>query len=176
MHVRTIELLQHLDTTRRQLADAFARIPLDQQDQRPAKDRWSAGEVLSHLSMIEASVAEILQGKLRRVLAGETLPPAGEQPRTWRKLADVLLDQDLKVVAPEFVVPDGSQSAAAAWESLESSRPRLRQLLLAADGLCTESVKSRHVLLGVLTFEEWFGFVGYHEQRHALQIAAITES
>jgi uncharacterized damage-inducible protein DinB len=173
MHARSLELLQHLDTTRQQLADAFAKVPKERQDQRPSSGGWSVGEVLAHLAMIEPSVAGILQGKLRRALSDGALPKAGDQPRAWRKLSEVLLDQDRKIEAPDFVVPDGTMTAVSAWDSLQVSRPKLRQVLLAADGICTDSVKAQHVLLGVMTFEEWLGFVGFHEQRHALQITAI---
>ncbi|MFT4515459.1 MAG: hypothetical protein ACI89X_001263 [Planctomycetota bacterium] len=171
MHARTLELLEHLDTTRQRLADAFANVPEANQDVRPSPAEWSAGEVLSHLAMIEVSVCEILQKKLRRAVALEILSVAGNQGRRWRNLASKLLDEDLKVEAPDFVVPDGTMTAASAWDSLQASRAKLRQILLAADGKNTEAIVSQHVLLGVLTFEEWFGFVGYHEQRHAAQIA-----
>lgn len=171
MHARTFTLLEHLDATRQRLADAFANVPEASRDVRPSPGSWSAGEVLSHLAMIEVSVGEILRRKLRLAIAAEILPTAGEQPRRWRNLASKLLDEGMKVEAPDFVVPDGSMSAASAWQSLQASRAKLRQILLAADGKNTETIVSRHVLLGVLTFEEWFGFVGYHEQRHAAQIA-----
>jgi len=171
MHVRTTDLLQHLDTTRQHLADAFLAVPEESRDVRPSASEWSAGEVVAHLAMIEKSVAEIMQKKLRRAMAMDSLTPAGGRSRKWRMLEERLLDAETKVEAPEFVVPDGSMPAANAWRSLQESRPRLRQVLLAADGKSTENVVSRHVLLGVLTFEEWFGFVGYHEQRHAQQIA-----
>ena len=170
MHVRTTDLLQHLDGTRKQLADAFGAVPVARRDERPAAGQWSAGDVLSHLAMIEASVVEILQKKLRRAMAAGSLSPAGGDSRRWHRLQGVLLDEELKIKAPDFVVPDGSQLAAEAWRSLQESRPQLRQVLMAADGKNTETVVARHVLLGVLTFEEWLGFVGYHEQRHAAQI------
>lgn len=171
MHVRTTDLLQHLDETRKVLADAYAAVPEDKRDERPAADQWSAAEVLAHLAMIETSVAQILQKKLARAMAMDSLTPAGGPSRKWRKLEDRLLDTETKVEAPEFVVPDGTMAATEAWQSLQESRPRLRQVLLAADGKDTSTVVSRHVVLGVLTFEEWFGFVGFHEHRHALQIA-----
>jgi len=170
MHVRTTDLLQHLDDTRKQLDDAYAAVPEAQRDVRPAAEEWSPGEVLSHLAMIEASVVEILQKRLRRAIAAGPLSPADDQRRRWPDLKEVLLNEELKVKAPSFVVPDGTQPAAAAWQSLQESRPKLRQILLAADGMNTETIVAPHVLLGELTFEEWFGFVGYHEQRHAAQI------
>lgn len=175
MHVRTTDLLQHLDQTRQCLADAFLAVPETARDVRPSTNEWSAGEVVSHLAMIEKSVAEIMQKKLRRAIAMDSLRPAGERSRKWRLLEERLLNAEVKVEAPEFVVPDGSMSATEAWQSLQESRPRLRQVLLAADGKNTETVVSRHVVLGVLTFEEWFGFVGYHEQRHANQIARAAQ-
>jgi len=176
MHARTTDLLRHLDDTRKQLADAFAAVPEGKRDVRPSADQWSAGEVLSHLAMIEVSVVGILQKKLRRAMAAGALPVASGSGASWRRLEGVLLDEDLKIEAPDFVVPDGSQSADAAWQSLQSSRPELRQVLLAADGRDTEAVQARHVLLGVLTFEEWLGFVGFHEQRHAAQIMRTCAS
>ncbi len=171
MHARTFELLEHLGTTRQYLADAFANVREANYDVRPSPVEWSAGEVLSHLAMIEVSVAAILQKKLRRAIAAEILPVAGEQSRRWRNLAGRLLDEGMKIEAPDFVVPDGTMSAVTAWQSLQESRAKLRQILLAADGKNTETIVARHVLLGVLTFEQWLGFVGYHEQRHAAQIA-----
>ena len=176
MHARTVELLEHLDATRQCLADAFASVPEAQHDVRPTSGEWSAGEGLSHLAMIETSVGEILQKKLRRAIATEALSAAGNQSRRWRDLASTLLDEGIRVQAPDFVVPDGTMTAASAWQSLQTSRGKLRQILLAADGKNTETIVSRHVLLGLLTFEEWLGFVGFHEQRHAAQITRTRAS
>lgn len=171
MHARTEELLEHLSSTRQSLADAYLAVAAGDRDRRPRPEAWSPGEVLCHLAMIEKSVVAILRRKLQRAVGAGSLPLAQQGPRTWRDLATLLLDDGTKIDAPSFVVPDGTMQAAEAWQSLQDSRTALRDVLLAADGLDTSSIVQRHVVLGPMTFEQWLGFVGFHEQRHAGQIA-----
>src|ERR1700688_1500430 len=64
MHARTQELLDHLDRTRRDLRDAAAAVPANLRDRRPGPDRWSAVEVVEHLSRVESRVAALIDGEV----------------------------------------------------------------------------------------------------------------
>ena len=53
MHTHLTEVLSRLDGARAALRGALDAIPAPLQRQRPAPDRWSAAEVLEHLTLVE---------------------------------------------------------------------------------------------------------------------------
>ena len=53
MHTHLTEVLSRLDQSRSALRDAVDAIPAAMQRQRPAPDRWSAAEVIEHLTLVE---------------------------------------------------------------------------------------------------------------------------
>ena len=53
MHTHLTEVLSRLDTARGALRGAIDAIPAAMHRQRPAPDRWSAAEVLEHLTLVE---------------------------------------------------------------------------------------------------------------------------
>lgn len=57
MQPRIQEILSHLDTRRADLRAAVDAVPASERGTRPAPDRWSAGEVLEHLAMVEGRMA-----------------------------------------------------------------------------------------------------------------------
>lgn len=174
MHERTTELLRHLDDGRRALRAALDAIPPERRDARPDRGGWSAANILSHLARTEGQVAAFLQRMLRRALADAPLPPAPAAGPVLASFdADLVLDRTKKVEAPDFATPDVAMAADEAWSALERARARLRQVLLAGDGLDTSSLRQAHFLFGELTFEQWIAFVGLHERRHTAQLDAL---
>lgn len=178
MHPRTVELLRHLDDARARLTSARDAVPAERRDRRPPGGAWSIGNVLAHLARTEAQVATLLQRKLRTAMADNALPALADPRPLSAALGDFdgerLLDRAQRVAAPESARPDPTQTANEAWQALQDARQRMRQLLLAADGLDTDTLRAPHPLLGELTFVQWVAFVGYHERRHAAQIDELA--
>ncbi|HEU4629913.1 MAG TPA: DinB family protein [Gemmatimonadaceae bacterium] len=174
MHTRIAELLDFLDAQREVLRAAVARVPADAGERRPAPDRWSAAEILEHLSLVERSVAGLLTARLAEARAGGL----GPDTATTSVLATFdlrrVLDRSRRVTASTRAQPSQGLDAAAAWAALERTRAALREAVLAADGLALGEVTHSHAALGTLTLYEWIAFVGGHEARHAAQIDEIV--
>jgi len=60
LHPRIEELLEHLEETRAALLDAVQHVGRDRRDERPGDGRWTVGEVLDHVSRVEAGYARLL--------------------------------------------------------------------------------------------------------------------
>jgi hypothetical protein len=87
-----------------------------------------------------------------------------------------LLDRSVRRVSGESSLPPGQLDAAAAWARLEWERVRLRQIVIAADGLALGDLSAPHARLGPLNLYQWLIFLGGHEGRHALQIREVGEA
>jgi hypothetical protein len=171
MHPRTEELLRHLDANRAVLRAAVDDVPPSLRETRPAPDVWSVAEVLEHLTRVEEQLTRLLGSKLSEARAAGALGPEADtasvvDPMTHK----VVLDRRHRITAGDRVLPHGELDAATALAALESARDRLRELLIAHDGVTIAAVSHPHPVLGPVDAYGWFAFVGSHEARHAAQI------
>jgi hypothetical protein len=174
-HPRTTELLQHLEQNRAILREALDAAPLPLRERKPAPERWSVAEVLEHLAIVEQQIGALLQRGLRRTTADGPLPPDTDHTPVVPTIdATQLLDRERRLQARQPVLPSRGLTADQAWRELDASRAKLREVVLAADGLVTTSIRAPHPFLGELTFHQWIAFVGFHEARHATQIRSTT--
>jgi hypothetical protein len=177
MHPRIDEILAQLDESRDRLREAVDSIPSGARETRPAPDRWSAAEVVEHLSMVEGRMAagifekRIAQARASGVAAetdGSAVAPSFDTAG--------LVDRRRKVTAPAAVVPTGTLTADAAWSELERARRRLRGAILSADGLALGSVDHTHPSLGTMNLYQWALWIDGHERRHTAQVREIGEA
>lgn len=174
-HPRTTELLQHLEQTRAVLREALDAAPLPLRERKPAPERWSVAEVLEHLAIVEQQIGALLQRGLRRAMADGPLPQDLDHTPVVPTIdAARVLDREQRLQARQAVVPSRGLTAEQAWRELDASRAVLRNVLLAADGLVTTSIKAPHPFFGELTFHQWVAFLGFHEARHAAQIRSTA--
>jgi DinB superfamily len=176
MQTRIREVLEHLDSSRRNLRDAVAAVPPERRQAKPSLDAWSVAEVLEHLSIVETNITGLLQRTIgdgrEGGLGAETEVSSIVDPRHAAKV----MDRTSKIVASEASAPKAGLSSPAAWEALERSREGLCRVIVDADGLALAEVTAQHRVLGPLNAYEWFAFVGNHESRHAAQIRQIGAS
>ncbi|HXH23914.1 MAG TPA: DinB family protein, partial [Vicinamibacterales bacterium] len=143
MHTHLTEALSRLDRSRAALRRALDAIPPGLHSQRPAPDRWSAAEVLEHLTLVE----KIFGGRIAKALeaARGGLSPE-TQPRT--PLPDAveqrMTDRVNKRQAPEPAQPTGQLDVEAGWAALEQQHAWLRTLLAGCDGLALSRVTLDH--------------------------------
>jgi hypothetical protein len=168
MNSITRELLAYLDEQRSILQSAFDSVPVDLRERPPAPDRWSATNVVEHLAIVEARVANLLTERIK-----EELPGLQASKDTGPILPTIdyqkMYDRSNRVKAPEVVIPTGV-TAASAWMALEKSGSMLRALLVGYDAVDLSPVKHAHPRFGSLSVYEWMAFLGAHEVRHAAQI------
>jgi hypothetical protein len=173
MHAHLRDVLARLDRTRGALRQAIDAIPPSQQRQRPAPERWSAAEIIEHLTLVE----RLFSGRIataidaaRTSLAAETgarvaLPEAIEQR---------MGDRVNKRNAPDAALPTGTVDIAAGWAALESGHQSLRALVTALDGLALGEVILDHPAFGSLNVYQWIELMAAHEARHMLQVRELA--
>jgi uncharacterized damage-inducible protein DinB len=174
MHPRIQEVLEYLDTTRAALGDALEQVAPERRNERPAPDRWSAAEVLDHLTIIESRIVGVLSGRVAAAKA-TGLGPELETSAVLDTLdRERIRDRSQRVEAPELVQPQSGSDAASGWQALQQSRANLRVAVLAGDGLALSEITHQHPVLGLINMYQWITFVGAHEARHTAQICELA--
>jgi hypothetical protein len=174
MHVRLAEIVEYLDGCRAALLAAVDEIPPDERDRRPSPERWSVGEILDHLYMVEAGSARLLAHRLMRAREAG-LGPEHETSSLLACMDHLEIDRSqTKLQAPEPVRPRDGSRAEAALADLTAARAVLMETLRAGDGFDLTSVTARHATLGEINVYQWAVFVGKHELRHVEQVRATA--
>lgn len=173
MHPRIQEVLDHLDTNRRELRSSVDSVPEPQRQLKADADAWSVVEVLEHLAIVETNVARMLE---RKIAEGREAG-LGQESETSSVLDGgqdaKVRDRSFKIVTGEATAPKSSLAPPDAWDAVERSREALRRVILDADGLALGEVSAPHRIFGPLTAYQWLAFIGSHESRHAAQIRDI---
>jgi len=174
MHPRSEEVLNYLDSQRKDLRAAVDQVPAELRNQSPGADRWSVAQVLDHLTMIDNRVAA---GVRKWIAEGQASGLAAETSTSsvLNSIPSLLItDRSRKFNAPEEIRPGSDVDAETAWTQLEQARENLRAAFLAGDGLALEKVLSPHPVLGPINIYQWVLFSGSHEARHTLQVREIA--
>ena len=175
MHPHLVEVFERLDRTRAALCAAVDAVPASARNVRPAPERWSAAEVVEHLSITErlfgdriAKAIETRAGGLNRESADRAPLP---QPIETR-----MADRVNRRQAPDVALPKGELPCDAGLTLVEHGHARLRSLVSATDGLALSEVTSDHPFFGTLTVYQWIELIAAHEARHTEQIREIASA
>lgn len=173
MHPRIAELTDVLDRERAGLLAAVAALPADALDRAPAPGRWSPGELLEHLRIVEDGSTRLLVKRLARAreagLGEET-----ESSSVLERLPAAAIVEGTPRAAPDVVTPAAGTTAEQALAGLAASRDALRAFLADADGLALGEVKATHAVFGEIDLYQWVLFIALHEARHARQLRALA--
>ena len=174
LHPRVEELLEHLEETRAALLDAVQHIAPGRRDERPGDGRWTVGEVLDHVSRVEAGYARLLAKRVSDARA----KGLARETETSSILGSVesgpLTDRSRRLQAPEIVVPRQGATVDEGLAVLDASRAAVRAALLDANGLALGTLTQNHPYFGALNMYQWAVFLGYHDLRHAAQIREVA--
>jgi len=143
------------------------------QRQRPAPERWSAAEVLEHLTLVE----RIFGGRIVNALDAARSGLSSEaHPRVPLPdaIEERMSDRVNKRQAPETAKPTGTVDVASGWAALESNHSALRGALAACDGLALSQVTLDHAFFGTMNVYQWVELMAAHEGRHTEQIREIA--
>lgn len=173
MHTHLADVLSRLDQARAALRGAVDQVPPALHRQKPAADRWSAAEVIEHLTLVERifggriikAIDEARSGLAAEAHARAPLPDPVEQR---------MKDRANKRQAPETAVPTGTVDVATGWAALESNHATLRATLAGCDGLALSQVTLDHPFFGTMTVYQWVELMAAHEGRHTEQIKEIA--
>jgi hypothetical protein len=174
MQTQLAEVMTRLDQARAELRAAVDAIPVSLRGRQPGPERWSVGQILEHLSLVEKRFSAIIAmriGEAREAGLGpeqharEPLPP---------NLQQLMADRANRRNAPEPVQPKGNMDPQLAWAEVERARADLKTTVTAADGLALSQVVHHHPVFGTLNVYQLIEFIAGHETRHSRQIAGLV--
>jgi hypothetical protein len=174
MHTHLTDVLSRLDRARATLRGAVDAIPPALQRQRPAPDRWSAAEVLEHLTLVE----RLFGGRIVKAVDDARTAGLATEAHARMPLPDPIeqrmADRVNRRQAPETAHPTGKVDVATGWRALENNHATLREALTGCDGLALSQVTLDHPFFGTMTVYQWVELMAAHEGRHTEQIKDIA--
>jgi uncharacterized damage-inducible protein DinB len=171
---RSIEIVPALQTiaenlarAQREFLSAADHVPPDQWKRNPSEGRWSAGEVVAHLIMVERA---ILTGTDRLLQKPPKpwpfhkrlhLPMAIVEARLIPRKTPIPLDPSLVCQKEEMLA------------QLREVRGRTLAFMEETRGRDLTSYHMPHPFLGTINAYEWFQLIASHEVRHTKQMKEI---
>lgn len=135
--------------------------------------RWSIGEVVHHLCLVEGRVT----GLLKMLLNGEKREKASDDVllKEWTLISSRATNPEVRSQAPEGTLPEQPASFEEAVAVLQKSRENLLAVLkdVTVDDLASVCAPHPMEVIGMLTGAGWLTLVGYHERRHTRQIRNV---
>jgi hypothetical protein len=158
-----------LSRTRADLLAAAEAFSADLWTRSPKADEWSAADVISHLTSVEAAItggaAKMIRSEPRRV-------------PFWRKLHPPVVVVRWRF--PRFKTPIPLERKLLGEKEemlarLQAERTRTEALLEQAAGRDLRAYYWPHPFFGPLNFYDWFRLMAHHEVRHTKQLREIIE-
>lgn len=175
MNHKVQEIVKEIEAVRQSLYDAVAELSQEQLDFKPAPDRWSISENLSHLNKVERGLPKLYAILLQKI------EEAGLKPETEGSMLHSLDHANLDVAtqkfqAPERVLPQAGLAKTEVLAALRQSRQAILDAVAPAGEYDLSGVTWPHPALGDINFYQWVLFIGKHEKRHLAQIEVIKSS
>ncbi len=175
LHPVLSALVHELERERQQLLEVAHSIPVAHREIRPAADRWTAAENLSHLAVVEQSAGRLFSVHARQLreagAPADTTSDATEVIAAFARFSVHLRNQRLQ--APDRVAPVADASFDEALSQLAETRVRLLEAIHKANGLPLGTVTAPHPRLGEITLYEWLLMIARHEARHTGQLQEL---
>lgn len=158
---------QYLQQTRDGVVAAVKGLSEAQMKFKSGPDRWSVGEVLEHIALVEDGLFQNVTNKVMK-------SPAGAADRDFAKtdasVLAILPDRSTKRQAPPNFVPTGRWKPEDALDHFLKSRANTIAFLESTPDLRAHVGDSP---LGPLDAYEWLLFMGGHSERHTKQILEV---
>ncbi len=160
----------HLDRCRANLLAVCESVPADRWQQSPGSNKWSAAEVVAHLTLVEQAITD----GARKL--------AGAEPKHftfWQRLHPPVQVVAWRGVKRESPIPMDRSLLGAKQDMLArlvEARVKTTALLEENRDRDLRRWRWRHPFLGAISYYDWFRVIGYHELRHAKQIREIVDS
>jgi hypothetical protein len=166
------EILDLLEQTRSSLYPRVEGLSEAQANFRLADDRWTIGEIVEHLSIVEGQILK-LTNRLLAQAEEQGLPEIAGGRINPVSLAPVLGRWEEKFQAPERSRPQGGVPIAESIARLRQTRAAMRELRPRLEARDLSQVNFPHPAFGPLDAYQWLALVGLHEARHQQQIEAL---
>lgn len=161
-------ITENLARAQREFLSAANAVAADQWRTKPGGNRWSAGEVVAHLLMVERAIIQgagkLLQKppKPRSLLKRFHLPMVLVESRLVRRKTPIPLDPGLLGEKEEMLA------------QLQEVRQRTRAFMEETRGKDLSLYSMAHPFLGTLDAHEWLQLIASHEVRHTKQMKEIA--
>jgi uncharacterized damage-inducible protein DinB len=168
------EIVADTEEKRRALLESVRDWSQAQLDFRAQPDAWSAGEILHHLHLIEASITKLLAKQT--IKAQQQNIGSDTSDGSWLNSLDhmPIESRERKMKAPPYVAPQqGGLMKEELLALLRGSRAEFLATIERASDYDLAQLTFPHPFLGDLNLYQWILFVGKHEARHTTQIVEV---
>jgi len=163
-----VRIIQNLARAQSELLRAADAVPRDLWKTSPGEGRWSAGELVGHLIMVERAII----GRADKLLKK---PP--KSPPFFRRFHVPMALVESRLIRQKTPIPLDPQLVREKEEMLAELR-QVRERTLAfideTNGQDLSKYHMRHAFLGTLNTYQWFQMIVSHELRHTKQMREIV--
>jgi DinB superfamily len=161
-------ILQHLQDSRATLLSVAEEVSVLRWREPPGPARWSAAEVIAHVTSVEE----------RTIFGMKRLLRSAPQPVSLRKRFHLPLAiatwRGRKVRTPIPLDTNRVCDKRESFAGLVATRQATLEFIQTTRGTDVSAYHFEHPFLGNLNMYDWFRTIGYHELRHAKQIRELV--
>jgi uncharacterized damage-inducible protein DinB len=195
--------LRRLQAARRQTVATAATLRQRQIDWSPGVDRWSIGEVLDHLVLMEDYFRDLVERLIEKTVAqqkplvtitfADFNPAPRPLPKKWLPKLEVpfaLISsvtphsakaafaryRMVRMQAPDIGLPRSCAPLGELADRLRRAGEETRSLFISEPGLAYQRMLVRHPFSGRTNVEQLLQILTLHERRHHKQINDILSS
>jgi uncharacterized damage-inducible protein DinB len=163
-------IIENLARAQGDLLRAADAVPAERWKTRPAEGRWSAGELICHLSAIERAILSRTDKLLQK--SPNPVP-------FYKRLHVPMILVEARVIRRKAPTPVEPRTVGEKEEMLAELRQvRERTLAFIEETMDCDLSKycMAHAFLGTLNGYEWLQFIASHQIRHTKQMREIAGS
>jgi len=161
-------IVHRLHQVRAELFGVAERVPAEKWRARPAPEKWSAAEVVAHLTQVEAAIADGME----KLLRSEPPPvPLWKRLHIPPKISEWRFPR-VRTPLPLDAVLVGEKPAMLA--RFAAGRDRTLKLLETHRDKDLRRWRAPHPFFGSLNAYSWFKNIYHHEIRHTAQLREIV--
>ena len=174
MNSRSIdEVYEKNDAVSAKLQALIDSLDQEQLNRRADGEKWTIGNIVEHVSIVEARMIGIC-AKLLRKAESENKLADGMISTSDDFVAKTIEIAQIKLEAPEIVRPTGDRSVEESIELLKENRMHLQELKPSFEKFDSTDYRFPHPFLGDLSAGEWLILIGGHKARHIKQIERMA--
>jgi hypothetical protein len=166
------EILKQLADSRERLLAMTQGLTSEQLAYRAAPDRWSVGECIEHLTIVEGRVLGRIQDAITQ---GPDHSKRSAKEGEDRDLADDVAGRVTRFKAPEFLEPKGQLTREELLANFEANRKRTREFAESTHADLRRHF-APHPVFGELDCYQWLLLTASHCDRHRVQSEEVMAS
>jgi uncharacterized damage-inducible protein DinB len=163
-------IVENLARAQRELLRSAEAVPEDQWKTRPAEGRWSAGELIGHLSAVERAILSRADKLLQK--------PPKSLPFFKRFHVPMMVVEArvIRLKTPKWLDVQTIREKEEMLAELRGVRERTLAFIEETRSRDISKYSMPHPFLGTLNAYEWLQFIASHEIRHTKQMREIAET